>query len=240
MKTKNLNATVCLSALGLLALSGAATATNGYFTHGVGSESKGLAGSGVGSDAAHGPIIAASNPALAVFAEDNWEVGVSAFSPMRDYEASQSFVQGNFGAFSLGEGKFESGSEWFPVPYVAKNWRLGNDMAMSFLFYGRGGMNTDWDNSDATASFDPDGPPPSGGPAPVMTLAGTFGSGEAGVDLSQAFMSLNFAGKSGDNFAWGIGPVFAVQMFEAKGVGSFAGFTKTFAASGGYILKLTI
>ncbi len=227
MKSKNLNATACLSALGLLALSGVATATNGYFTHGVGSESKGLAGSGVGSDAAHGPIIAATNPALAVFAEDNWEVGVSAFSPMRDYEASQSFVQGNFGAFSVGEGKFESGSEWFPVPYVAKNWRLGNDMAMSFLFYGRGGMNTDWDNSDATATSqicDPTG-------AAVVTGPGPFCSGDAGVDLSQAFMALNFAGKSGDNFAWGIGPVFAVQVFEATGVTAFTPFTKTFASS---------
>jgi len=221
-----------LSALGLFALSGTAMATNGYFTHGVGTESKGMAGTGIGSNAAHGPIIAASNPALGVFAEDNWEVGLSAFSPMRDYEATQSFVQGNFGAFSIGAGKFESGSEWFPIPYLAKNWRLGEDKVISFLFYGRGGMNTDWDNSDATASFDPDGP----GPAPVMTLPGPFGSGEAGVDLSQAFLTVNFAGKSSDNFfAWGIGPIIAVQAFEAKGVGSFAGFTKTFAASGGTV-----
>ena len=225
MKTKNVNATAWLSALGLLALSGAATATNGYFTHGVGTESKGMAGTGVGSDAAHGPIIAASNPALAVFAEDNWEVGVSAFSPMRDYEASQSFVQGNFGAFSVGEGKFESGSEWFPVPYVAKNWRWGDDKTISFLFYGRGGMNTDWDDSNATATSlacDPTG-------QAVVTGPGPFCSGDAGVDLSQAFMALNFAGKSGDNFAWGIGPVFAVQVFEATGVGAFTPFTKTFA-----------
>jgi len=231
MKTRIRLTTVMLSASGLFAVSGAAMATNGYFTHGVGTESKGMAGTGVGSNAAHGPIIVASNPALGVFAEDNWEVGLSAFSPMRDYEATQSFVQGNFGAFSLGAGKVESGSEWFPIPYLAKSWRLGEDKAISSLFYGRGGMNTDWDGSDTTASFDPDGP----GPAPVMTLPGAFGAGDAGVDLSQAFMSVNLAGKSGDNFAWGIGPIIAVQAFEAKGVGSFAGFTKTFAASGGTV-----
>jgi len=231
MKMRIRRAAAMLSALGLFAFSGAAMATNGYFTHGVGAESKGMAGTGVGSNAAHGPIIVASNPALGVFAEDNWEVGLSAFSPMRDYEATQSFVQGNFGAFSIGAGKFESGSEWFPIPYLAKNWRMGEDKALSLLFYGRGGMNTDWDNSDASASFDPDGP----GPAPVMTLSGPFGGGEAGVDLSQAFLVINFSGRSSDNFSWGIGPVFAVQAFEAKGVGSFAGFTKTFAASGGTV-----
>jgi len=225
MKTKTRIATAWVSALALLAISGTAMATNGYFTHGVGTESKGMAGTGIGSNAAHGPIIVASNPALGVFAEDNWEVGLSAFSPMRDYEASQSLANGNGGAFSIGAGRVESGSEWFPLPYLAKNWRLSDDMAVSFLFYGRGGMSTDWSASDSSASFDPDGP----GPAPVGTFPGPLGAGDAGVDLSQAFLTINLAGKVSDNFAWGIGPVFAVQAFEAKGVGSFAGFTKTFA-----------
>lgn len=229
MKTKKHNAAARLSAIGLLVLSGAAMATNGYFTHGVGTESKGMAGTGIGSDAAAGPIIVASNPALGVFAEDSWEVGLSVFSPRRDYTASSSAVNGNFGAFTVGAGFYESGSEWFTIPYLAKNWRLGSGNAITLSFYGRGGMNTDWDNSDATATLDPDGP----GPAPVMTLPGPFGGGEAGVDFSQAFLTINYAGRADDNFAWGIGPVFAVQAFEAKGLGTFAGFTNTFAASGG-------
>ena len=49
MKPGIRNAVATLSALGLFTLSGAAMATNGYFTHGVGTESKGMAGSGVGS-----------------------------------------------------------------------------------------------------------------------------------------------------------------------------------------------
>lgn len=224
MTTKTRTATAWVSALALLAISGTAMATNGYFTHGVGSESKGMAGSGIGSNSAHGAIIAASNPALAVFAEDNWEVGLSAFSPMRDYEATSSLANGSGGAFTIGEGRFESGSEWFPIPYLAKSWRLGEDKVVSFLFYGRGGMNTDWDSSDTSAWFDPTG---QGGLG--VQFPGTFGAGEAGVDLSQAFITINLAGKVGENFAWGIGPVVAVQSFEAKGVGAFAGFTKTFA-----------
>lgn len=226
MKFNFKNATVLLSALGLTLLSGTAAATNGYFTHGVGTESKGMAGAGVGSNAANGPIIIATNPALGVFASDSWEVGMSAFSPMRSYDASSSFVNGSFGAFTVGEGDFDSGSEWFPIPYVAKNWTMSNGNALSFVFYGRGGMNTDWDSSSMSAWLDPTG---AGGTG--VQFPGTFGGGDAGVDLSQAFMSLNYSGKVGDKFSWGIGPVFAYQIFEARGLVQFTGFTKTFATS---------
>ena len=225
-----------LSALMAFALSTSALATNGYFTHGVGAESKGMAGTGIGSNARMGPIIVASNPALAVFADDGWEAGISLFSPQRSYVATTSNYDGQFGTFTLSSGESDSSSELFPIPYVAKNWNLSNDRAVSFVFYGRGGMNTDWDDLVAMASFDPDGP----GPAPVGTFPGTFGAGEAGVDLSQAFLSVNYAGKVSDQFAWGIGPVFAIQAFEAKGVGSFAGFTRTFAASGGTALPAAL
>ncbi|MDH3531548.1 MAG: hypothetical protein OEO82_01385, partial [Gammaproteobacteria bacterium] len=217
-------ATTFAVAAALLAFSSAAMATNGYFTHGVGTESKGMAGTGIGSNAVRGPIISASNPALAVFANDSWEFGVGFFSPMRTYTASSSFVNGQFGAFTVGEGKFDSSSEFFPIPYVAKNWRMNSGNALSVVFYGRGGMNTDWTSSGASATSrgcDPTG-------AAVVSGPGPFCSGTAGVDLSQAFLAVNYAGRASDNFAWGIGPVFAVQAFEATGVASFAGFTKTF------------
>ena len=217
--------TVLLSALAMFALSGTAMATNGYFTHGVGTESKGMAGTGVGSDNARGSIIGASNPALTVFAEDSWEVGLSVFSPMRSYKAGSSFANGQQGAFTIGEGKFDSSSEYFPIPFLAKNFRLGSGNVINFTFYGRGGMNTDWDNSDASATSmacDPTG-------QAIVTDSGPYCSGDAGVDLSQAFLALNYAGKIGESFSWGAGPVFAVQMFEAKGVESFTPFTKTFA-----------
>ena len=214
----------------MVSLSGTAVATNGYFTHGVGTESKGMAGTGIGSNAARGPIIVASNPALGVFAEDNWEIGLGIFSPRRSYKASSSFVNGSMGAFTIGEGDFDSGSEWFPIPYVAKNWRMGNDNALTLVFYGRGGMNTDWDDSNTSALFDPDplDQDPSG-----VSFDGTFGGGafgfpKAGVDLSQAFLSLNYSGKVGDRFAWGVGPIFALQMFEATGVKAYAPYTKTY------------
>ena len=223
MKVKNRNVTATLSVLGLCALSGAAMATNGYFTHGVGTESKGMAGTGIGSDAANGPIIGASNPALAVFASDSWEVGLSAFSPRRSYEAGPSLAMGSGGAFTIGPGNFDSSSDWFPIPYIAKNFRLSGGSVINVSFYGRGGMNTDWDDSSASAWFDPTG---MGGMG--VQFPGTFGDGDAGVDLSQAFLAVNWAGKAGDNFAWGLGPVFAVQMFEANGLMNFMPYTETF------------
>ena len=134
-------------------------------------------------------------------------------------------AQGQGGAFTIGEGSFDSSSEWFPIPYIAKNFRLGNDLVINTAFYGRGGMNTDWDDSDMTATSqacDPLG-------ATVVTGPGTFCAGDAGVDLSQAFLAVSLAGKAGDRFSWGVGPIFAFQMFEATGVASFTPFTKAFA-----------
>ena len=85
MKPTTSKVTAALLATGLFAFSSAAMATNGYFTHGVGTESKGMAGSGVGSSENLGGIAAATNPALAVFSDEKWQVGFAIFSPMRSY-----------------------------------------------------------------------------------------------------------------------------------------------------------
>ncbi len=65
----------------------------------------------------------------------------------------------------------------FPIPYLAKTWAIDEESAWGISIYGRGGMNTDY--RGGSASFDPDGP----GPAPVMTLPGPYGAGNAGVNL---------------------------------------------------------
>ncbi len=96
-------------------------------------------------------------------------------------------------------------------------------------------MNTEWDGGQF-ALFDPDG---ALGPAPVSPIPGVFGGGisgltgnahpVAGVDLMQAFLSVNYSWKISDSFAIGIGPVAAVQMFEATGLPAFAAYTQTYA-----------
>ena len=241
MIVKNGRAAASLLAMGALVFSGSALATNGYFTHGVGTASKGMAGTGVGSNANMGAIMTASNPALGVFVDDGWEAGLSIFSPRRSYTAGPSTLNG--GVIDLGgcsptspqfclpshtitPGKIDSGSEWFPIPYVAKNWSLQNGGNITGAFYGRGGMNTDWDDSAASAVGYFCGGNPFAGDPPG-TGQGPYCAGEAGVDLMQAFLSVTYSAQVNENFAWGIGPVIALQSFEAKGVQTFAQVTKT-------------
>jgi long-chain fatty acid transport protein len=208
-----------------LCLAGNAFATNGYYTHGTGTKNKSMAGSGIAlpEDA----IDVTNNPAVVTEVGDQLIFGAALFSPIRDYSTTPSQLNGNFGAFTIGPNNIESDSNYFIIPHIARSWQLQNNSAWALAFYGRGGMNTDW--KGGTATFDPDGP----GPAPVMTLPGTYGGGDAGVNLSQAFLDVTWGKKLANDISLGISAVLAAQMFKADGVGTFAGFTRTFAASGG-------
>jgi len=242
MRSNIRRAVASVAAAVLVVSSGSAFATNGYFTHGVGTQSKGMAGTGVGSNADMGAIMSASNPALGVFVSDQWEAGLSIFSPRRSYVASESQLNGTlvdlgggvfFPSHTITPGEIDSSSEYFPIPYVGKNWSLRNDGNITAAFYGRGGMNTDWDDANASATSYLCGGNPQAGEPPV-TGPGPYCAGKAGVDLSQAFIALNYSAMVGDNFAWGIGPVFAVQMFEANGVQTFQVISKTLATTGDF------
>jgi len=94
----------CLTAAAAL---NSAFATNGYFTYGIGPQSKAMAGTGVASPGFSGPAIVATNPALGAFLNEGLEVGLGAFNPRRSYRASASAAQGQGGAFTLGEGEVE-------------------------------------------------------------------------------------------------------------------------------------
>jgi len=218
-------------ALALITSSPLALATNGYFTHGLGVKNKGLAGAGTASP--HEAIANSINPAAAVIMGEHFETGIALFSPRRSYNASASLANGQGGAFTINSGEVESGSKYFPVPYLAKTWVLDDDTAIGVSLYGRGGMNTDY--SSGTATFDPDGP----GPAPVMTLPGAYGAGKAGVDLMQLFGDISYSKRNGD-LSWGVALVLATQAFKGKGFASFAPYTETFAASGGTVMPTSL
>lgn len=208
-------------------------ATNGYFMHGTGSKNKGLAGGGLAM--AEDAISVANNPAAALANAGKYDLGIAVFSPLRHYKTGDSLANGQGGAFTIGPNNIDSGKNYFFVPHMAGTWKINDVSAWSAAFYGKGGMNTKWEGG--TATFDPDGP----GPAPVMTFPGTFGgaltgvSGTAGVDLSQAFLEIGYARGAGENFTWGVSLVGVMQVFAARGLGAFAGFTETFAASGGTV-----
>ncbi|SFJ94572.1 OmpP1/FadL family transporter [Celeribacter neptunius] len=173
-----------------------ASATEGYFALGYSPAARGVAGAGVAysQDAMSGAI----NPAAVATVGRELNLGFQAFSPSRGYTGtSTGFVP---------SGEVSSGKEFFPVPNAAYNLPLSNGAVVNFAAYGNGGMNTSYGNVA--------NPNCGGG-------SGVFCAGEAGVDLTQLFLSVTYAQKMG-RFSFGIAPTLAVQAFEAKGLGAFA------------------
>jgi len=208
---------------------GTASATNGYYTHGVGTKSKAQAGSGSANPEELLEI--ATNPAGLAALGESIDVGLGFFMPIRNYRTTDSMANGgcfpDMGcAFTIGPNDIRSDGEFFPIPFAAMNWQLSDVDHLAAAFYARGGMMTKW--VGGTATFDPDGAQGSSGP---LTFDGTYGGGTAGVDLMQAFLNLTYARELGDTFSVGASAIFAMQRFEARGVRTFAPYTKTYVES---------
>lgn len=184
-------------------------ATNGYFAHGYGVRSKAMGGTGAAlpQDA----IAAAINPAGMAYVGNRRDLELELFNPHREYTVSgtPTFAPG---AFPLNPGTVESDSEYFPVPTLGWSYQLDNTQSVGLTVYGNGGMNTDYPGFASQTC------PPGG--------TGTFCAGRTGIDLAQAFITPSYAKKfANGRFALGIAPIFAVQYFKARGLGSFAGFS---------------
>ena len=186
-----------------LACAGPARATNGYFSHGFGTKSKGMAGAGVAlpQDA----MIGATNPAGMVFAGKRLDLGLALFNPVRQYSVGGT-PSGYPGTFGLTPGTVKSRRDWFAVPHAGYNSPLSPTSSVGICIYGNGGMNTSYPGSAG------------GG-------AGTFYGGSTGVNLEQLFITPTYSSKFSESAAWGIAPIFAYQRFEAKGLKNFGPFT---------------
>ena len=183
---------------------GAAMATNGYFAHGYGTKNKGLAGAGVAlpQDA----MAAATNPAGMVWVGNRMDVGAALFSPSpRSYEVTGDPTPDAPPAFDLILGKVESDSDYFIIPHFARNWMLDANSSVGLTIYGNGGMNTDYPGSAGSG--------------------GTFYAGATGVNLEQLFFNVSYSARIDATSSWGASVILAYQRFEAKGLGSFAGFS---------------
>lgn len=180
-------------ALGL----GAATpawATNGYFSNGYGAPSKAMAGAGVAMG--EGPLAPAQNPALGTAIGDVGGLCFTSFMPHRDVT--------NEGMGGLQNGSFDSENEFFEIVCGGANHMIDANNSVGLLMFGNGGMNTEYKTN---------------------VFAPGFGSGTAplGVDLAQAFFSLNLAHKVNNALSVGAAPVFAAQRFKAYGLEMFSG-----------------
>jgi long-chain fatty acid transport protein len=185
-----------------LVVTGQAAATEGYFQHGWGARHSALAGAGVadGRDAS----AAALNPASLVNAGDSLQIAATLFSPNRSTTGT-----GQPGLAPMGT--VDSVTNFFLVPNIAYSKQINENSAWGITIYGNGGMNSDY----------PDVARPllecGGG-------SGVFCGGPAGVNLSQAFIAPGYAYSLG-NITFGVTPLIVMQMFEAKGLGAFAGFS---------------
>ncbi|MCK5079686.1 MAG: outer membrane protein transport protein [Bacteroidales bacterium] len=210
-----------------------ANATDGYFSNGTGTKSKGMAGAGIAY--LKGPFGGALNPAGISFLEKKWsfEVSVGLFNPNRKYtvtgaattpdkwgymDQNGTFVNDpRFMAFGLAEGTVESDKKYFVIPAIAFSYKIGDKHNLGFNFYGNGGMNTTYETktyySEIIDGFG--NPMPDGNPNPMANV-----SQPTGINMQQMFISLTYAIQLGKH-SIGVSPVFVYQTFEATGLQAF-------------------
>lgn len=200
-RIKTLGLALCTSML----IAPHVAASEGYFQYAWGARHSALAGAGMADIRdATGQIINAAG--LVNLSGSSMSLGLTVFSPRRKYTGggAPSFTQW---------GEVKSSSNYFLIPNFAYSKKIDNTSAWGVSFYGNGGMNT---NYVADARPSPDCPPVGG--------AGIFCGGDVGVDLMQGFLAPSYA-KSFGKISVGITPLLAFQMFEAKGLAAFGGFS---------------
>ncbi len=166
-------------------------ATNGYFSHGYGIKSKGMAGVGIAlpQDA----MAAATNPAGMAFVGNRMDVGLDVFMPARDTR-----ISGN--AAGLNGSYDGDGRDTFYVPDFGYNRMVNPDLAIGVSVYGNGGMNTTYEKS----------------PFAAWGVTGT-----TGVDLTQLFIAPTVAYRIAPGHAIGVSLNLAHQRFSAYGLQPF-------------------
>lgn len=111
-----------------------ALATNGYFQHGNGVKSQGIAGIGIALP--QDGLAAATNPAGQAFVGDRVDLGLNWFAPKRGAEVvGNPMISGNYEA---------NETRNFFIPEFGYVKQLSPTLAAGVVVYGNGGMNTDY------------------------------------------------------------------------------------------------
>jgi Long-chain fatty acid transport protein len=184
-----------VAASALVLAASPAHATFGYFSHGFGAQSEGLAGASIAYP--KDSIAIAANPAALFKVGNRFDIGLDLFAPDR----GAAIVGNAYGADASYDG---SGVATFAIPQIGYSRLLGDDWAVGIAVYGNGGMNTSY-KSNPFARF------------------GT--TGKAGVNLEQAFVSPTVAYKIAEGHSIGVSLNIVYQLFKADGVGIFAGYS---------------
>lgn len=158
---------------------------------------------GVSYAMAHDSISAASNPAALTSLGDQLDLGVTWFKPDRGAK-----ISGNPGFNGEYDG---NGDESFWIPELGFSRQHSERLAYGVAIYANGGLNTSYANNP---------------------YAGAGATGNAGVDLSQLFVTSSIAYKVADQHSVGVGLTYVYQVFEARGINGpqFAGLSSNPAA----------
>jgi long-chain fatty acid transport protein len=198
-----------LRAAAVLALGAAlipAHATNGYFSHGYGVKSKGMAGAGVAL--AQDAFAGANNPAQSAFAGNRYDVGVDLFMPEREMSRT-------FGPMTLHKAKSEEERFW--IPEFGINQSINSNLSMGLTIYGNGGMNTTYPSQPALCVF--------GSSQMTPGSNAMCGQGRLGVNLEQLIVAPTVAYQLDAQHAVGLSPLLVYQTFKAYGLQAFSPMT---------------
>ena len=187
-----------LTPLCALLAAGSVHATNGYFPHGFGVKAMGMGGASVAMT--DNAFAGTNNPAIAAWAGNRAEGGLTFFSPKRSMSRT--------GSMAGLDASVESDSNMFYVPEFGYNRALSDKMGVGVTVYGNGGMNTEYPGGQINCGA---------GPANVLC-----GSGGLGVDLMQLIVAPTLGYKLNDMHSVGISPLLVFQQFEAHGLQAFS------------------
>lgn len=198
-----------------IAIASPSLATNGYFQIGYGAKSTGMAGAAVANP--QDTLAGAANPAGMAYVGEGFDIGLRLFSPMREGTLDCT----GFGCSQAISST--SANQLFAIPDGGYVQKINDKMYAGVSLYGNGGMNTSYGtNIYAEAAFQ-SGLPPLPGPQPPGAGTATFG--ELGVNLAQFMIAPTLTYNITENQTIGISPVFAIQRFQAKGLGLFSGLS---------------
>lgn len=127
-----------LRALLPLLIAAQSLATNGYFDHGYGIKSKGMAGVGIALP--QDTLAPAANPAGLVHVADSADIGLTLFRPDRGATVGGNYFDAN-------------GDAAFLIPNFGWKTTVGKGVALGLPIFGNGGMNTTY--SAPIPGFDP-------------------------------------------------------------------------------------
>lgn len=173
-----------------------AHATDGYFSHGVGIKAKGAGGAQIAHSEEASGI--AANPALAYDIGERTDIGLELFAPDRKSE-----INGN--AYGANQKYSGNGEDVFPNPDIAITRKIDDKSAWGVALYGNGGMNTSYKQNP---------------------FARFGGSGSAGVNLAQLFISPTYAYRLSDKDTIGASANLLIQGFKAKGISPFSTYSR--------------